>query len=245
MMFDPMYFLIVAPAMILAFWAQARVKSAFAAAQQRRPSSGLSGAEAARHILDSNGLTQVEIEPARGRLSDHYDPRKRVLRLSPEVYQGRNLAAVGVAAHEAGHALQHRAGYAPLEMRNAIVPLAAFGSNASIFIFMIGLFLSWQTARPIHGVATWGVGQYTMVAALVLFSIGVFLQLVNLPVEFNASARAKEALVATGVIAPTERGPVDKVLSAAAMTYVAATLSAILTLLYLVMRSGLLGGRRD
>jgi len=221
------------------------VKSAYAAAQQRRVSSGLSGAEAARHILDSHGLTQVGIEPARGFLGDHYDPRKRVLRLSPEVYQGRNLAAVGIAAHESGHALQDSAGYAPLQIRNAVVPLASFGSRSSIFIFMIGMFLSWQTARPINGVMTWGVGQYIMVAALVLFTVGVFLQLINLPVEYNASARARQVLVSTGIIAPGEEQPVDKVLSAAALTYVAATLSAILTLLYLLMRSGLLGGRRS
>jgi hypothetical protein len=244
-MFDPLYFIILAPAMILAAWAQMRVKSAYANAQKYRASSGMSGAQAARRILDTHGLNNVGIEQGRGFLGDHYDPRSRKLRLSPEVYNGDNLASVGIAAHEAGHALQHGAGYAPLQLRNAIVPMASISSNTSIVIFMIGMFMSWQTRQPLNGPMQWGMGQYLMVGALILFSIGVVFQLVNLPVEFNASSRAREVLVSCGVIAPAEDKPVAKVLNAAALTYVAATLSAILTLLYLLLRSGLLGGRRN
>jgi hypothetical protein len=244
-MFDPMYFLILAPAMILAGWAQWRVKSAYHNAQKVRPVSGLTGAEAARRILSVHGVEGVGIEQAKSWLGDHYDPRHRVLRLSPEVYSGRDLAAVGIAAHEVGHALQHAHGYAPLSIRNAIVPLAATGSNLSMFIFIIGMFMSTGGSRNLDGSIIWGPGQYLMVAGLILFSTVVVFQLVNLPVEFDASKRAKYILVNQGIIAESERAPVAKVLNAAALTYVAATLSAILTLLYLLMRSGLLGGRRD
>jgi hypothetical protein len=243
--FDPLYFIILAPGILLAIWAQMRVKSAYAAAQQHRASSGLSGAQAARRILDTHGLSNVGVEAGRGLLGDHYDPRHRVLRLSPDVYQGRNLASVGIAAHEAGHAIQHGAGYAPLQIRNAIVPLASFGSNTSIIIFMIGMFIAWQQPQTVTGAASWGIGQYLMVGALGLFTVGVIFQLINLPVEYNASARARQVLVSCGVIAPAEMAPVGKVLNAAALTYVAATLSAMLTLLYLLLRSGLLGGRRS
>jgi Zn-dependent membrane protease YugP len=244
-MFDPMYFLIVGPAMLLAMWAQYRVKSAYGLAQRYRASSGMSGAQAARRILDRHDLGNVGIEQARGFLGDHYDPRARMLRLSPDVYSGHDLAAVGIAAHEAGHAIQHGVGYAPLSLRNAIVPLASFGSRTSIFIFIGGMILSSITGRRGPGPVEWGMGQYLMVGALILFSITVFFQLVNLPVEFDASARARKVLVSCGVIAEAEDPPVAKVLNAAALTYVAATLSAILTLLYLLLRSGLLGGRRD
>jgi hypothetical protein len=243
-MFDPMYFLFLLPAMLLAGWAQMRVKSAYAAAQKHRASSGLTGAQAARRILDSHGLNNVGIEPARGFLGDHYDPRKRVLRLSPDVYGGRDLAAVGIAAHESGHALQDGAGYAPLRMRNAIVPMASVGSNLSLGIFMVGMMFAWMARRPVYGVAAWGLPQYLMLAGILMFTVVVIFQLINLPVEFDASARARKVLVSTGVIAEIEDRPVAKVLNAAALTYVAATLSAILTLLYLLMRSGLLGGRR-
>lgn len=244
-MFDPMYFLILAPAMILAGYAQWRVKSTYHNAQKFRPVSGMTGAEAAKRILSVHGVEGVGIEQAQGWLGDHYDPRHRVLRLSPDVYSGRNLAAVGIAAHEVGHALQHAHGYAPLAIRNAIVPLAATGSNLSIVVFMIGMFMSFGTQPLADGSIPWGMGQYLMVAGLILFSTVVVFQLINLPVEFDASRRAKYILVNQGIIASGEQAPVAKVLNAAALTYVAATLSAVLTLLYLLMRSGLLGGRRD
>lgn len=249
-MIDPMYFLFLAPAMILAGWAQWRVKKSYAMAQKIPVSSGLTGAQTAQAILDSQGVSGVGIEGARGWLGDHYDPRKRMLRLSPEVYSGRNLASVGIAAHEVGHAIQHARKYAPLKIRNAIVPLASTGSNFSIIIFMVGMVMAGAMGRRGYGgyavqsTGEWGTAQYMMLAGILLFAVTVVFQLINLPVEFNASARAKRILVEQGIITRSEAGPVSKVLGAAAMTYVAATLSAIMTLLYLLIRSGLLGNRR-
>ena len=225
MFFDPMYFLFIAPALILGLWAQFRIRSTYSAARQV-PAS-LSGAAAARHILDSAGLTNVGIEQVPGHLSDHYDPRDKVLRLSPEVYQSRSLAAVGIAAHEAGHALQDAHQYAPLVVRNAAVPVAGFGSNAGLLLLILGLVMG---ADPI----IW--------LGIALFAGVVVFQLVNLPVEFNASSRAKALLVSEGVVQEQEMPYVNKVLNAAALTYVAATLQAILTLVYYIM---LAQGRRD
>jgi len=233
-MFDPLYFIVLAPAMLLAFLAEMRVRSAYAKAGRIPASSRLSGAEVARRILKQNGLHDVEIEPSHGLLSDHYDPRKRVLRLSPDVYQGRSLASVGIAAHEAGHAIQHGVHYGPLALRNGLVPLASTGSSLAMIVFVIGMFLS---AMPL--------GRTLMVLAILMFGTVVVFQLVNLPVEFNASRRAMVALTDSGIVGVDEVPTVRRVLNAAAMTYVAATLSAMLTLLYLVLRSGLLGGRRN
>ncbi len=225
MFFDPFYFVMLAPALLLAFWAQWQVRSTYAAAQKQR--SRLSGAAAARHLLDEAGLSDVTIETIPGHLSDHYDPRARVLRLSREVYQGQNLAAVGIAAHEAGHALQHAHGYAPLAIRNAVVPIASFGSNASMMLLIGGLIFQFG---PL------------ILAGILAFATVVFFQLVNLPVEFNASARAKALLVERGIVPSEEMGPINRVLNAAALTYVAATLQAVLTLLYYIMRYA---GSRD
>ena len=219
MLFDPRYFLVIAPALLLAFWAQLRIHIAYAAAQQRGAS--LSGAAAARHILDSAGLQDVDIQQIPGHLSDHYDPRDKVLRLSAEVYQSRSLAAVGIAAHEAGHALQDARAYAPLAIRNAAVPIAGFGSNAGIILTILGAFLH---LMPL------------ILIGIAVFSGVVFFQVVNLPVEFNASSRAKAQLVSLGIVPPQEMVYVNRVLNAAALTYVAATLQAVLTLLYLIMR---------
>jgi uncharacterized protein len=235
MFFDPLYFLLIGPAMLLAMWAQLRVKSAFSRGSEIP--AGMSGAEAARRILLANGLQRVEIEEAQGYLSDHYDPREKVLRLSPDVYRGRSLASVGVAAHEAGHAIQDSTHYGPLKIRNGIVPLAAVGSQLSMTIFMIGIGISYFSRT--------GLGPLLMMVAIGLFSIGVIAQLVNLPVEFDASRRARHVLVENGIIAPQEDAEVGRVLNAAALTYVAATLAGIMTLLYLLIRSGLLGGRRS
>lgn len=218
-MFDPLYLLFIAPAFLLALWAQARVKLTFAAADQ--VAAPLSGAAAARHILDSAGLRDVEIEQIPGHLSDHYDPRQKVLRLSPGVYQKRSLAAVGIAAHEAGHALQHAKGYAPLAIRNAAVPAASFGSNAGIMLALFGMLLN---IPPL------------LLAGILLFSCVVFFQLVNLPVEFNASNRAKAQLAELGIVSADQMIYVRRVLNAAAWTYVAGTLQAIMVLLYYVMR---------
>lgn len=228
MIFDPLYLLILAPALILTFIAQAKVKSAYREASRKAASSRLSGAEAARRILDSNGLQNVPVEQSHGMLSDHYDPRAKALRLSPQVFQGRSLAALGIAAHEAGHALQDKQGYTPLRFRNSIVPLASVGSNLAIFMFIGGLLMG-AAATVFGSVLIWG--------AIALFSATVIFQLVNLPVEYDASARARRILADTGMIAPAEEAEVRKVLSAAALTYVAATLTAILTLLYFVLRA--------
>ncbi len=229
-MFDPVYFLFVAPAMALAFWAQMKVKSAYATASGYSPSSGLSGAEAAAHILRSQNIGNVKIEETGGELSDHYDPRGKVLRLSSDVYHGRTVAALGIAAHEAGHAIQDKVHYGPLKLRNGIVPLASVGGGLGMTILIFGFML--------HSLqlVVLGIGLYSMI---------VLFQLINLPVEYDASARAKQILVSQGLVSPTEQGLVNKVLNAAALTYVAATLSAILTLLYYLFRSGLLGGRND
>lgn len=204
-----------APAILLGLWAQWRVHSAFAAAS--REPAPLSGAAAARHILDSAGATDVEIEAVPGNLSDHYDPRAKVLRLSPGVYGERSLAAVGIAAHEAGHALQDAQGYSLMAVRNAAVGVANFGSGLGFLVFMVGIAMS------LSAVAWVG---------LVLFGATVFFQLVNLPVEFDASNRAKAQLVQLGIVPAAEMPAVNAVLNAAAWTYVAATLQSILTLLY-------------
>ena len=215
MFFDPLYFVAIAPAVLLAMWAQWRVRASFAAAS--REPAPLTGAAAARYILDSAGATDVEIEAVPGMLTDHYDPQKKVLRLSSEVFDRRSLAAVGIAAHEAGHALQDAQGYSLMAVRNAAVGVANVGSSIGLFVFIIGL------AMALKPVAWLG---------LALFGAVVFFQLVNLPVEFDASNRAKAQLVSLGIVPAAEMPAVNGVLNAAAWTYVAATLESVLTLLY-------------
>ena len=210
----------VAPALLLALWAQFKVRSTYAAAMQEP--AGLSGAEAARQVLNGAGLHDVPIEMVPGHLSDHYDPRDRVLRLSPEVYQRRSLASVGIAAHEAGHAIQHAHGYAPLVIRNAAVPIASFGTGISGLLLMLGLLMN---------------APYLLWGGIIAFAGFVFFQLVNLPVEFNASSRAKAELVGLGIVRHQDMGAVNSVLNAAALTYVAATLQSVLTLLYYIFRA--------
>lgn len=212
------YFLFIAPAVLLGMWAQWRVHSTYAAASQQP--AALTGAAAARHLLDSAGLQEVDIEPIRGQLTDHYDPRSRVLRLSEGVYNQRNLAAVGIAAHEAGHAIQHARNYAPLTIRNLAVPAASFGSGAGILMIIAGAILSLQ---PL------------ILLGIAAFGAVVFFQLINLPVEFDASNRAKAQLVEYGIVSEAAMPSVRRVLNAAGWTYVAATLQAILTLMYYVM----------
>jgi hypothetical protein len=232
MFFDPMYFVYVGPAILLAMWAQFRVKSAYAQASQYGPRSGLTGAETAQRILNAYGISNVGIEPVKTFLGDHYDPKHKMLRLSPDVYHGRSLAALGIAAHEVGHAIQDSTHYGPLAIRNGLVPMASIGSNLSILLVIAGLLLS--TAVP------WA--HYVAVAGLGLFGVVVLFQLVNLPVEFNASSRAREILLNQGMVTIDEDRVVKKVLSAAALTYVAATLTAVLTLLYY---ASLVYGRRN
>jgi len=180
--------------------------------------------------MQTGHVDDVAIEPVHGQLTDHYDPSHKVLRLSEPVFDGRSLAALGVAAHEAGHALQDARGYSPLVVRNLLVPAASFGSSAAWIVFFVGMLMQWGGL---------------IIAGMVLFSAVVLFQLVNLPVEFDASRRAREQLLATGLIAPDEEPTVARVLNAAALTYVAGTLTSILTLLYFVIRSGVFGGSRD
>ena len=225
MFLDPMYFVWIAPAMLLAMWAQWKVQSSFAAAA--REPAPLSGAAAARHILDSAGATEVTIEPVAGHLTDHYDPQAKVLRLSQDVYDSRSLAAVGIAAHEAGHALQDAENYSLMSIRNAAVGVANFGSGLGMIVFMIGL------AIALKPVAWLGIA---------LFAGTVFFQLVNLPVEIDASNRAKAQLVDLGIVPVADMPAVNSVLNAAAWTYVAGTLQSVFTLFYY---ASLLTGSRD
>ncbi len=220
-MFDPVYLLFAAPGLLLSLWASSRVSSAFSHYSQVGTVSGLSGAEAARRLLDRAGLQAVTIVQTEGHLSDHYDPLHRQLALSEEVYHGRSVASIGVATHEAGHALQHAHGYAPLWLRSALVPVANFGSSAGYIVMAIGLFL------------------HPMVVLLgaVIFSSVLLFQVVTLPVEFDASARAKKLVVETGIIQPGERQGIDRVLDAAALTYIAAAVSTLSVLLYYVFRA--------
>ncbi len=216
------YMMWIAPAVLLGLWAQMRISMTYAAAAKQP--APLSGAAAARHILDSAGLHDVGIEEIQGHLSDHYDPTQRVLRLSSDIYSSRTLAAVGIAAHESGHALQHAHGYALMSIRNAAVPAASFGSGAGIFMLIFGAMLNFPAL---------------FIAGIIAFGAVVFFQVVNLPVEFDASHRAKRQLVELGIVPQEEMYYVNRVLNAAALTYVAATLQAILTLLYyLSMLSG-------
>jgi Zn-dependent membrane protease YugP len=228
--FDPLYFIILAPGILLALWAQWRVKSAYHAASRIAPKSGYSGAETADALLHSAGVGDVVIEPVQGFMTDHYVPRQKILRLSPEVYSGRSLAALGIAAHESGHALQEAHRYPLLALRNGLVPLASVGSSLSWIIIVLGFALA---------------SMHLILIGIAAFSLIVLFQVVNLPVEFDASRRARQMLTGTGLITTDEDVYVKRVLDAAALTYVAATISSVLTLLYYLLRSGLLGGRRN
>jgi Zn-dependent membrane protease YugP len=235
--FDPLYFLFLAPGILLALWASWRVKSTFAAASEIPAKSGVVGAQAADIVMRSGHVDGVAIEPVEGFLSDHYSPGEKVLRLSPDVYAGRSLAALGVAAHEAGHALQDAERYPLMGIRNLMVPLANFGSQASWIIMIVGFGL-----MVLHMAY---LGHTVVLIGIAAFSLTVGFQLVNLPVEFDASRRARQRLLETGLVTPEEDREVKRVLDAAALTYVAATLTSILTLLYFLFRAGVLGGRDD
>jgi Zn-dependent membrane protease YugP len=216
---DPSIFLVI-PGVVLALWAQHRVRRAYGRYAQVPVASGVSGARAARAVLDADGLRDVAIEEIPGELTDHYDPRDRVLRLSGPVARGGSVAAVGIAAHEAGHALQHAHEYAPLNIRMAIIPITRFGSSAAFPLAFAGMIFRMPQ------LITLGIWLF---AAVVVF------QAVTLPVEFNASARAKRKLVELGIVGREERRGVDSVLNAAALTYVAAMAVAVLSLLRLVI----------
>ena len=231
--FNPLFLILVGPAMLFGLWAQSRVRSAFNKYSKVASLRGLTGAEVARHLLNSQGLYNVTVEQTSGMLSDHYDPRSRTLRLSPAVYGGKTIAAAGIAAHEMGHALQHAQGYSALQLRSAIVPAVQIGSWLGPIIFFIGFLLS-NVATAFTSIAWLGVG---------FFALTTIFTLVTLPVEFDASRRAKALLVSDGVLMSNEIGGVNKVLDAAALTYVAAAISSIMTLLYYVLL--LTGVRRD
>ena len=222
------YLLYALPGLLITIWAQSRVWRAFAEGSRVPASSGLSGAEAAVAVMKAGGVENVTIEPAQGELSDHYDPAHKVLRLSPNVYGTRSLAAVGVAAHEAGHAIQDATHYPGLVVRNLIVPLASIGSTVCWLPVMAGLLIG-MTRLVFLGI--------------VLFSVTVVFQIINLPVELNASRRAREMLRLTGVITAGEDLVVSQVLNAAAWTYVAGALTGVLTLLFYLGQYGMLKRR--
>lgn len=230
MYFDPLYFLFALPPLLLGFWAQARIKSAFSKYSNVRTGRNINGAQAARMLLDAHGLQHVAVERVDGVLTDHYDPRSKTLRLSTNVYSTPSVAAVGVAAHEAGHALQDQDNYAPLKLRGVMVPAVQVGSYVGPILFMIGWFMS----NALGTTLAW--------VGIVFFGAAALFAIVTLPVEFNASRRAKEVLVTNAILTPEEVGGVDRVLDAAALTYVAAALQAVGQLLYYVT---LMGRRRD
>jgi len=228
MFFNPLWLLFALPGLILGLWARSRVNGSFKKYSKVLTARGVTGAQVARMLLDDQGLYDVQIEESKkGTLSDHYDPRKRVLRLSPDVYRASSVAAAGIAAHEMGHAMQHAGGYFPLRIRSAIVPAAQFGSMLAPWLFIIG-FLFRFTAL------SW--------LAVIIFGIAVVFTLITLPVEFDASKRAKKLLVGSSVLIGDEIKGVNKVLDAAALTYVAAAVASIGQFLYYLLMVS--GGRR-
>ncbi|MFT3882543.1 MAG: zinc metallopeptidase [Gemmatales bacterium] len=227
MLYDAQYLYTMIPALLLSLWANWRVKTNFAKGLAITARCGLTGAEAAEKVLKQSG-TIATVEETDGTLSDHYDSRTKVLRLSKDVYQGKSLSSLGVACHEAGHAIQDGMGYPFLRLRNLIVPLASFGSNTGMLLIVAGLGL--LAAENI-------LGRWVLIAGVAAFSLTVLFQLINLPVEFDASRRARENLIKAGLVGEDEDAVIGKVLEAAAMTYVAATLTAILQLSYWVRRA--------
>ncbi len=216
--------LILIPAMIFSFWAQISVNSTFKKYQTVYNRRGITAAEAARRVLDAHGLRHIRIEPIAGHLTDHYDPRAGVIRLSSSVYNSTSAAAVGVATHEAGHACQHAVGYVPIRIRSAIIPITRIGSMLAMPIFILGILYA---AIP--------MGETLMLLGILLFSTAVLFQLVTLPTEFNASSRAMAAMEREGILEGDELTAARKVLSAAAMTYVAALASSLASLLRLLL----------
>lgn len=228
MIMDPIFFLLLIPGLLLGMYAQFRLTSTYNRYVRQGLATGMSGAQAAREILDRAGLHNMPVNMVRGHLTDHYDPMKKALFLSEENFHGQSIAAVGVAAHEAGHALQHQAAYAPLQLRMAMVPITSFASQAAMYLILGQIFLG------IAGMAMLGVIIYGIVAAF---------QVITLPVEYDASRRAREQLLSMGIVQREEAGAVGKVLNAAALTYVAAMVSSLLSFLYWF--SILRGSNRD
>jgi len=227
MFFDPLYLLMLSPVLLFSFWASWQVKSNFKKYSQTGSYSGLTGAQAALKILAAQGINDIEIERTSGSLTDHYSPKERVLRLSESVYGSTSIAAIGVAAHEAGHAIQHAKGYAVMGLWQMLAKPAAIGSNFSYWIIIIGMLLGALNLA---------------IAGLILFGVVVIFQFVTLPLEFNASSRAKKLIISTGILDRQEVIGVNRVLNAAALTYVAAAASSLITLIYFAIKLGLLGG---
>lgn len=226
--FNPMYILIVLlPGVLLSGGASLLVRSAFNKYSKVRSQRGYTGAQAAQTLLNNAGIHNVSIVRSHGHLSDHYNPKTRELALSDSIYSSNSLAAIGIACHEAGHAIQHANSYAPLGIRSALVPMAGIGSSLGYIVMAIGLFI-----HP-----------YLVGVGALIFSAVLLFQIATLPVEFDATARAKRLVVEAGIVYPEERYGIDRVLNAAALTYVAAVITTLLTLVYFLMRSGLLGRR--
>jgi len=235
MFFDPVYWVVIGVGMALSLWAQARVKGTFAKYSRMSTRSRATGADVARGILAQNGISDVKVEQVQGSMTDHYDPRTKTLRLSEPVYGSNSMAALGVAAHEVGHAIQDADGYAPLKFRSAWVPVANLGGGLSMVVIILAFFLG--------GVAT-TMGHTAAVVGVLMFATTTLFTLVTLPVEFDASRRALASLESGGYVGTDELAGARKVLNAAALTYVAAFVTSLLTLLYWAHRLGLLGGRR-
>ena len=231
MFFDPWYWVVIGVGLGLSLWASAGVKSAFARWSKVGSRSGLNGAQVARAILQANGIQDVKVEPVSGKLTDHYDPRNKTLRLSEPVYHQTSIAALGIAAHEVGHAIQHARGYVPLKFRSAWVPVAGFGSNIGIWVIIAAVFMGGMQGAP-----------WLSYIGLILFATATVFTLVTLPVEFDASKRALVTLEQSQVLAADEMPGARKMLNAAALTYVAAFVASLLQLVYWAM---LLLGNRD
>lgn len=234
MFYSPLFWILALPGMLLGLWAQSRVRGNFNKYSQVRTLRNVTGAEVARQLLQAEGIYDVTVEETQGMLSDHYDPRAKVLRLSSDVYRTPSVAAAGIAAHEMGHALQHNQHYAPLQLRSSLVPATQFGSNLAPIIFFGGFLLQWLGAGVLGYWVAW--------AGIALFAVAVVFTLVTLPVEFDASRRAKRLLASHSILVGEEMAGVNKVLDAAALTYVAAAVAAIGQLLYYVLL--LTGGSR-
>ncbi|HRR33581.1 MAG TPA: zinc metallopeptidase [Kiritimatiellia bacterium] len=230
MLYDPVYFMFLIPGLILAGIASLLVKTTFSRYSRVRAYSGMTGAQAAERMLRANGVFDVRVEQTQGFLSDHYDPTHKVLRLSPDVYGSNSLSAVGVACHEAGHALQHAAEYAPLTLRTALVPVTNFSSMFAFYVFFAGLMFGVQSL---------------VYVGCALFAAAFLFAVVTLPVEWDASARAKRHLVMAGIVSPDQESQAGRVLNAAFLTYLAGAVSSLLTLLHFLFRAGLIGGGRS
>jgi len=233
MFFDPVYWVVIGFGMVLSLWAQARVKGTFAKYGRLKTRSGMTGADVAREILSQNGIRDVTVEPIRGVMTDHYDPRTKTLRLSEPVFGSNSMAACGVAAHEVGHAIQDANGYPMLKFRSVWVPVANLGGGLSMVVIILAFFLG--------GVGT-ALGHTAALVGVLMFATTTVFTLVTLPVEFDASRRALTSLESGGFVSTDELQGARKVLNAAALTYVAAFVTSLLTLLYWAYRLGLIGG---